>query len=136
MIVDGTTSSPNNITSQWTGRTNSSLDVPHRILLGMGSLTRAVSTIAGNNSFADLPGSVDEKQSFSTPSFGARPKSAMATPQDLANPSAARVGLPSGSNAAFTAGPNFSVSLSACFASTAETNMANRRGVAKDFTSP
>ena len=113
MIVDGTMSSPNSITNQWTGRTNSFLDAPHRILLGIGSLARAASTIAGNSSFVDLPGRVDEKQSFSTPSFGARPKLVTVTPQDLANPSAALVGLPSASKAAFTAGPNFSVSLSA-----------------------
>jgi hypothetical protein len=81
--------------------------------LGDGQSARACSTMAGSSSAAVLPLTSARCTSHSPLSVFSRPACSMPMPLPAAQPRAALVGLPSASKAACTAGPRFSICLSA-----------------------
>jgi len=129
--VHGTTSRPNNITSQCTGRTNSVSLLPQRIRFAIGNESSADSTRGGRRSTVSAPDSVPRKRSQVPLDVSIRSSSETSTPQLLAKASAARIGAPSASNAAFTGGPRRSTLRSGCLSGNCRARTASRRGVAK-----
>src|SRR5450830_217960 len=98
-MVQSMTWSPSSITNHWVGRTNSSLRAPQRMRLGIGRSFRESSTMVGNRLAVGLPLMTWLKRSFG-PLWSI---SLSSTPHFLAKPSAAWVGLPSASKAAWRA---------------------------------
>ena len=130
MTLSLMTSLPSIITIQCTGRTNSRSLEPQRIRLGMGKDESDFDTISATNSAVALPATSFLKTSHSPLSVFMRSRSATSTPQEPAKPCAARLGLPSSSNAACTAGPLRSTNWSSCRTGIPFSSTAKRRGAA------
>ena len=131
-----TGSLPSISNTQCTGRTNSKSESPQRMRRAIGIACNALSTSSPSSSAVGRPVSVVFQTSQAPLSVSSCSSALTSTPQERAKPSAGLVGLPSASNAAFSAGPRRVMARSGCWTWTSCTSTASRRGVAKAWLAP
>ncbi len=128
--VAGTTSCPNSITSQCTGRTNIAEPAPQCMRRGIGRPSSAPCTMPGSSVVASSPGLLPSKNTNVPLPSSRRRSASTCTPQLWAKASAARVGAPAASKAALTGGPLRLRFCSGWRLARRLTHTARRRGVA------
>ena len=131
----GTTRLPCSMTTQCTGRMNSSSPDPQRMALPTGKRFRARAAISGSSDAAGLPARRPRYMSHSPLSVRCVSRSSGRQPQDSAKPSAARLQPPADPRAAASGGPRFSTTRDGCRVASSRATIASRRGVAKESTS-
>jgi len=131
----GTTRLPCSMTTQCTGRMNSSSPDPQRMALPTGRRFRARAAISGNSDAAGLPALRPRYMSHSPLSVRRVSRSSGRQPQDSAKPLAARLQSPPETRAAASGGPRCSTTRDGWRVASLRATTASLRGVAKESTS-